>query len=167
VPVLTLLLAFGPLVACHKDKPQPAKAAVKSPAEIKKLADSARQSLAKLEPPLAAMKARFEDLHKEFDPLPPGLNGFGETRSEFYAAAEGLGMLSAQLTSLSGRVDAAVKAGDSAALDQINKDIDRTYAQVAKVDRISIELFHRVQPFKKAHEVKVEEILAKGQNKCD
>jgi hypothetical protein len=168
VSMLTLTLAASPLVGCRKDKPQDKSASAsvkKSPAELKKLADSAKKSLEGLNTPVAELRTRVAELHKEFDPLPPGLPGFGETRSEFYTTAEGVGMMSQKLLWLSQRLDAAVKASDATELEAVAKDIDKTYQEVKTADQISIALIHKVQPFKKAHEVLVEDVLK--QEKCD
>jgi hypothetical protein len=167
VSMLSLALAAGALAGCRKDKPQDksAQAAKKSPAELKKLADSAKQSLEGLSAPVAALRTRIAELHKEFDPLPPGLPEFGETRSEFYTTAEGVGMMSQKLLWMSQRLDAAIKAGDGVELEAVSKDIDKTYQEVKTADQISIALIHKVQPFKKALEVRVEDVLGNG--KCE
>lgn len=166
VAVLALALAATPLSACSKKKPQESsKVTAKSPAEVQKLAESARKSLDGLKAPIETLRARIQELHKEFDPLPPGLPGFGETRSDFYTTADGVGMLHTKLGLLSSRLDAASKAGDASALEELSKEIEQTYRDVTSADRISVELIHRVQPFKKALEVKVEDVLGKG--KCE
>lgn len=164
VSMLVLSLAACPLGGCRKDKPRDKSAAgtVKlSPAELRKRADSAKKSLDGLNAPMAELRARVAELHKEFDPLPPGLPGFGETRSEFYTTAEGVGMLSQKLLWLSERLEAAVKASDGTELEAVSRDIDKTYQEVKTADQISIALIHKVQPFKKAHEVLVEDVLDK------
>ena len=169
VSLLALALAASQLAACRKSKPQDKSAqtvAKKSPAEIKQLADAARKSLAGLNEPVDALRARVDELHKEFDPLPPGLVGFGETRAEFYGAAEGIGMMHAKLLWLANRLDAAEKAGDGVALEQVSKDIDATYQDVKSADQMTIALIHKVQPFKTAHEPTVQEVLGKAP-KCD
>lgn len=168
VSMLTLALTASSLVACRKSKPQDKSATAtvnKSPAELKKLAESAQKSLQGLNTPVAELRTRVAELHKEFDPLPPGLPGFGETRSEFYTTAEGVGMMSQKLLWLSQRLDAAVKANDATELDAVSKDIDKTYQEVKTADLISIALIHKVQPFKKAHEVLVEDVVKQG--KCE
>jgi len=166
--MLVLALATLGVGGCHRSKPREKAASVavkKSPAELQRLAESARKSLDGLQAPVAALRARIQELHKEFDPLPPGLPGFGETRSEFYAAAEGVGMLHAKLSWLSGRIDSAEKSGDGAELEQVSKEIERTYQDVTNADKMSIGLIHKVQPFKTAHEPTVQEVLGKG--KCE
>lgn len=166
--VLALALAAGPLAACKsKSQDKSSKAAVKkSPAELKKLSDSAKKSLDGLTAPVDALRARIAELHKEFDPLPPGLPGFGETRSEFYTTAEGVGMMHAKLTWLAGRLDTATKTGNGDELEEVSKDITKTYDEVATADRITVGLIHKVQPFKTAHEPTVQEVLGKA-SKCD
>ena len=167
VSMLTVAMAAGPLVGCRKDKPRDkgAQAVKKSPEQRKKLAASAKQSLEGLNAPMAELRARIAELHKEFDPLPPGLPEFGETRSEFYTTAEGVGMMNQKLIWLAQRLDAAVKAGDDVELDAVSKDIDKTYQEVKTADQMSIALIHKVQPFKKALEVRVQDVLGKG--KCE
>jgi uncharacterized coiled-coil DUF342 family protein len=168
ISLLTVALAAGQLAACRRDKPQDKSSAAtvkKSPAELKQLADAAKTSLQGLDAPVAALRQRIQELHKEFDPLPPGLPEFGETRSEFYTTAEGVGMMSAKLRWLAQRLDAALQAGDAVELESVSKDIDKTYQEVKTADQISIGLIHKVQPFKKALEVRVEDVLGKG--KCE
>src|SRR3954468_17280182 len=94
-----ILAASGSFVACHKSAPEKPKPVLvkKSPAELKQLADSARESLEGLKPPLAAMNAKFTALHQQFDPLPPDLPNFGSTRGKFYSADEGLGRMNAKI----------------------------------------------------------------------
>ena len=169
ISLLALALAASPLVGCRKDKPQDkgAQATVKkTPAELKQLADSAKQSLEGLTAPVAGLRTRIAELHKEFDPLPPGLPGFGETRSEFYTTAEGVGMMSQKLLWLAQRLDAAVKASDGAELEAVSKDIEKTYTEVKTADQLMIALVHKVQPFKKEHEVLVEDVIKQG-DKCE
>lgn len=148
---LMILVAGSSLAACHKKDPPPPKpepVVVKmSPEEIKKLADSANQSLEGLKPLLASLNAKFDSLHKQFDPLPPDLPEFGETRSRFYAGDEGLGRMNAKLPWLSGQLDSAVKSGDGARLQELSKSIARTYDDVKEVDQLALELLHEVMPF--------------------
>lgn len=162
---LLLLLAAGSLAACHKDAPAKAKQAARktNPAELKRTADAAKQSLEGLKPLLGALNATLVELHRQYDPLPPGLPGFGETRGKFYATAEGLGMMNASLPWLASRIDSAVKSGDGAELDAIAKDITQKYDEVRHVDRITLELREEVRPFKD----KVEDSLANGKSSCE
>ncbi len=77
-PVLLLIIA-GALGACHKDQPQKAKAVVvKNPAQLQRDAESAQQALAGLKPLVEALNGKIAELRRQFDPLPPGLPGFGE-----------------------------------------------------------------------------------------
>ena len=149
------LLAVGSLTACRKDPPaeKPKPVVVKkSPAEMKQLADSATQQLEGLKPLLAGLNAKFDDLHKQIDPLPSDLPEFGETRSKFYAADEGLGRMNTKVSLLPGQLDAAVKAGDGAELEEVTKAIARTYEDVPQVDRVAMELFHEAPKYQRAAE---------------
>lgn len=169
ISLLTLTLATTSLVGCRKDKAQTdsAKTTVKmSPAEQKKLAESAKRNLEDLSAPVGVLRARVTELHKEFDPLPPGLPGFGETRSEFYTTAEGIGMMSQKLIWMSERLDTAVKASDGEELTAVSKDIEKTYTEVKTADQLLTALIHKVQPFKKAREVLVEDVIKQG-DKCE
>jgi hypothetical protein len=162
---LMILATGGALGACHKDAPQkPAPVVVKkSPAEIKQLADSARQSLEGLKAPLAALNEKFAALHPQFDTLPQGLPDFAPTRAKFYGSDEGLGRMNAQLPWLSERIDAAVKAGDGAELEEISRSIARTLEEFPQVDQIAIELLHEVLPFKRM----AAELEARQQAMCE
>jgi hypothetical protein len=144
-----VLATSGSLVACRKDAPQKPKTVVvkKSPAELKQLADSARQSLEGLKPLLAGLSSKFAALHEKFDPLPPDLPDFGATRGKFNSADEGLGRMNAKIPWLSGQLDAAVKAGDGAELEEISKSIANTYSELPQVEQIFTELLHEVMPF--------------------
>lgn len=162
---ISMLLALGLLPACHKGSAD--KASASHPAQLKRSAESAKKALAELEPPLNALRATFAALHQQFDPLPPGLPGFGETRAKFYTTAEGLGMMSTKVPWLSGRIDAAEKAGDRAALQEISRDIAHTHEEIRQVDRIALELLHEVQPFKKLAAEKADELQALGKTTCE
>ncbi|HKO46567.1 MAG TPA: hypothetical protein VJV79_02520 [Polyangiaceae bacterium] len=146
---LMILTTAGSLMACRKEAPRkPAPVVVKkSPAEIKQLADSASQSLEGLKQPIGALSAKFKDLHQRFDGLPPDLPEFGLLRGKFYSADEGIGRLSAKIPWLTGQIEAAVKAGDGAELEEISKSIDRTYAELPEIDQLATELLHEVMPF--------------------
>jgi hypothetical protein len=166
LPLLAAVIVGSSLVACHKKSPEKvvAKPMVKrSPEEIKRGADAARQSVEGLKAPMSDLTARFLALHKQYDPLPPALPGFFETRQKFYAAAEGLGMMTAKVPWFSGRIDEAVKAQDGAELDQISKEIAHTYDEIKVVDRVSMELLHEILPFTK----KAVDAQADGKNKCE
>jgi hypothetical protein len=164
VPVLLLAFAAGALVACHKDQPQKAKlVVVKSAAELERDAHAARQALAGLKPLVEALNGKLVALRQQFDPLPPGLPGFGETRARFYATAEGIGRMNAKLPWLSGRIDAALKARDSAELGEISKDIAHSYDEVQNVERIATELGRDVEPFKRV----VEDAWVTGKTSCE
>ena len=163
-PLLLLSLAASAPVACHKNEPHKANAVVvKSAAELERDAQAARQALAGLTPLVQALNGKITGLRQQFDPLPPGLPGFGETRARYYATAEGIGRMNAKLPWLSGRIDAALKAGDSAELGEISKDIAHSYDEVQMVERIATELGRDVEPFKHA----VEDALATGKSSCE
>ncbi|HYP76054.1 MAG TPA: hypothetical protein VER12_08870 [Polyangiaceae bacterium] len=152
-----LILATGSLLAaCHKqapEKPRPAAVVVKkSPEELKKLADSATESLEGLKPSLTALNDKFKALHVQFDPLPPDLPDFEQTRGKFNSADEGLGRMNAKIPWLASKVDAAVKAGDGAELEDISKSIANTYADIPQVNQVAMELLHEVRPFIKMAE---------------
>jgi hypothetical protein len=151
-----MLVAAGSFVACHKDAPAPKPKPVvikKSPAELKQLADSATQSLEGLKPLLGALNAKFTSLHQQFDPLPPDLPGdFGIVRSRFYSADEGVGRMNAKIPWLASQLDAAIKAGDGAQLEEISNSIARTYNDVPQVDQIATELFHEVMHYTRVAE---------------
>jgi hypothetical protein len=119
----------------------------KSPAEINQLAEAARQSLEALKPPLNALGDKFTALHQQFDALPPDLPDFDETRAKFNGTDEGLGRMNAKLPWLSGRIDAAVKSGDGAELEEISKSIAQSQQEIPQVEQIAMELFHEVLPF--------------------
>jgi hypothetical protein len=162
--VLLLSCAVGPLGACHKDQPQKAKVVVvKNSAELKRDTETARRALAGLKPLVEALNGKVATLRRQFDPLPPGLPGFGETRGRFYAVAEGVGRMNAKVSWLSGRIDAALKAGDSAELGEVAKDIAHAYAEVRQVDQIVADLGRDVEPFKHV----VEDALVTGKASCE
>jgi len=148
---LMILAAGGALVACHKEAPPPPKPAVvvvkKSPAELKQLADSATESLEGLKAPLASLTEKFKALHLKFDPLPQDLPDFEPTRGKFNSADEGLGRLNAKVVWMTAKLDAAVKAGDGAELEEISKSIASTYDDLPQVNQVAMELLHEVMPF--------------------
>jgi len=146
---LMILAVSSSLAACHKDASQKPKPVVvkKSPAELKQLADSARQSLEGLKPLLAGLNTKFVALHQQFDPLPPDLPDFGLTRGKFNSADEGLGRMNAKIPWLSGQLEAAVKAGDGAELEEISKSIANSYNDIPQVEQVWAELLHEVMPF--------------------
>jgi len=152
-PVLMLSVALAGLGACQKPAPQKAsdkpKAVVvkKSPAELRQLADSAGQSLEGLKPRLAELTEKYRALHVLFDPLPPDMPDFGPTREKFNGADEGVGRMNAKVAWLTGRIDAAIKAGDQAELEELSQSIANTYQDVPVASKIAIELIHEVAPF--------------------
>lgn len=159
--LLIPLLLFS---ACHQDRANRAnKAQLKNPTEIKREVASARQALADLKPPLDALNAKMVALHRQFDPLSPGLIGFGDVRAKFYATAEGLGRMSAKESWLAGRIDAAANTGDRAELADISKNIAHTYDEMRTVDRLMSESQQEVQPFTKMKD----ELQALGKSSCE
>jgi len=159
------MLGISSLVGCRKDKaPTVNKVAeVKNPAQLQRDAQSARQALVGLEPQIEALNGKITALRQQFDPLPPGLPGFGETRGRFYATAEGVGRMNAKVPWLSARIDAALKAGDSVQLAEIAKDIAHSYEEVRHVEQIAGDLGREVEPFKHV----VEEALVTGKAACE
>lgn len=162
---LSLALAFSS--GCRKHEAQKPKPQAANPIELKRQADTARQSLDGLKPLLAAQNAKFAALHRDFDPLPPGLPGFGETRGTFYAVDEGLGRLNTKLTLLSGRIDTAVQVGDAAELERVSQDIARTSVDIQKVERLGLELAEQVRPFQQEAAIKLERLQALGKTTCE
>jgi hypothetical protein len=164
VAPLLLLLTVGALGACRKEPPQKAKAAViKNAAELGRDAKAAQQALAGLKPLIEALNVKLVALRGQFDPLPPGLPGFGETRARFYATAEGVGRMNAKLPWLASRIDVALKAGDGAQLGEIAEDIAHSYDEVKRVEQIVAELDRDVAPFKHV----VEDALVTGKSSCE
>jgi hypothetical protein len=164
---LLLLLATSSLPACRKGSAEKASKATASRAELTQRADAARRALEELKAPLGALNVTFTSLHEQFDPLPPGLPGFGETRAKFYATAEGLGMMRAKVPWLSGRIDAAVKSGNQAELEEISQDIAHTHEEIRQVDQLALELLHQVQPFKKLAADKADELQVLCMMSCE
>ena len=160
--LLLALLTAGSLLACRK-APRVNRAQVVSPAELQRTAAAAEQSLEGLRPLVGSLNTKFAELHQKYDKLPPALPGFSEARGKFYATAEGLGTMNAKLVWLSGRIDAAVKAGDGAELKEASRDIARTYDEVRQVERIALELDQEMPPFLQ----KAEERQANGQSSCE
>ncbi|HET7540004.1 MAG TPA: hypothetical protein VFK05_09030 [Polyangiaceae bacterium] len=146
---LLILGAAGSLLACHKKAPEKPKTVVikKSPAELKKLADSANEGLEGLKPLLATQTEKFRALHTQFDGLPRDMPDFEPIREKFASADEGLGRMNAKIPWLKGRLDEAVKAGDGAELEEIQQSILSSYKEVPEVNQIAMELMHEVTPF--------------------
>lgn len=162
-PLWLLLLTALVLAGCRKHTPsKPSKPAATNPAELQLGAARARQALEGLKPQLSTLNTTLKELHQLYDPLPPGLPGFGETRGKFYATAEGVGMMNASVPWLASRIDAAVASGNGAELAAITNDISQKVAEIHEVDRITLELRHEVLPFKN----KVEDFLV-GKSSCE
>jgi hypothetical protein len=150
-----LIAGVGSLPACHKDKPQGEK---NTSGALQ--ADSVRQSLEGLKPKLGALNAKFAALHKQIDPLPPNLPGFGEVRAKFYNTDIGLGVMGAKLSSLEGRLDAALKSSNKEELQQVTKDVARTHEEFAQIDGIALEVIHQALPFQRMVELEAKEAQA-------
>jgi outer membrane protein OmpA-like peptidoglycan-associated protein len=140
-----MVLCLGaPLEACRKNKPDEAnKPAMALDGEATK------KSLEGLEPQLNELLTKFAALHKQYDPLPASLPGFGDVRSKFYATGEALGRVSAKIAWLSDRLDAALKSGDREELRQVSKDIAKTHDEIRQIDKVTVELVHQVLPFQR------------------
>lgn len=160
-------LALASASGCRKHDTAKAEPKPADPVALQRETDAARQSIERLKPLLAVQNAKFAELHRQFDPLPPGLPGFGETRGSFYAVDEGLGRLNTKLSWLSGRIDGALQAGNLAELQQISQDIARTSADIQKVDRLGLELAEQVRPFQQEALIKLERLQALGKTTCE
>ncbi len=163
---LFMMLELSSLGACRRDQPKAEKASV-SAAELAPLSARAKQGLSDLTPPLTALAAQYAQLHREFDPLPPGLPGFGDTRAKFYSAAIGVGTLSAKVPWLHGHVEAAAKAGDRAELESLVKEVAQTRDEIRRAEQLGIELQREVQPFKQLALEKADEIRLSGKAACE
>lgn len=162
--VLVVLVA----VACRKEKTESAPViATVSAAQAQQSAAAARKSLDALVPAFSALNEKLGALHREYDPLPPGLPGFGETRSRFYAFSVALGAMSSKPAWLTGRLDAAAKARDGAELAAIEKDIAETRAQLEKADERAAQLLQEVKPFKDEAAIRFERAQALGKASCE
>lgn len=144
------------LVGCRKDKAQDTN---KTPAALN--ADSVKQSLEGLKPKLSALNTRFAALHKQFDPLPPNLPGFGEVRAKFYNTDIGMGIMGPKLTWLSERLDSALKSGNREELQKVSKDIAKTHDELAQIDRTAMEVLHQVLPFQRMVELQAKEAASR------
>jgi hypothetical protein len=150
-----LIASASSLPACHKDKAQGEKKTTGIPG-----ANSARQSLEGLKPKLSALNTKFAALHKQIDPLPPNLPGFGDVRAKFYNTDIGLGVMGPKLSWLSGRLDAAQKSGNREELQQVTKDIEHTHEELAQIDRIALEVLHQALPFQRMAELEAKQAQA-------
>ena len=160
---MMVVLAGGSLTACHKNEADKAKPVVvkKTPAEMKALTDSAKQSLDGLSPLIAEKNAKFATLRPQVEALPPDLENFGPTRGKFFGAQEALGRLNSEVAWLQGRMDAAVKANDGGEMDDISKSIARAYDDLPEFDQVYMELVHEVPAFERqAAQVKAQEKAA-------
>lgn len=163
IPLALLLLASASPLACRGESTSKARKAVATnPAELERSAAGARRALNELKPRLGALNAALAELHRQYDPLPPGLPGFGETRAKFYATAEGIGMMNASMPWLASRIDSAMKSGDGAELTAIARDISQKQDEMRQAERINLELAHEVLPFE--HQV---EDFVLGKSTCE
>lgn len=166
--LLLFFSSFATVVACNtnaKSKAGAAAEAKKSAAELQRGADAARQALQKLEAPLADLNGKYDTLHKEYSALPNDLPGFADPRAQFFTAYITLGQLSTKRTVLLSRIDEAVKSGDSAELEAINRDIATIPAEIGFMDKLAMESLHKILPLKKAAENYVP--AAFGQTACE
>lgn len=154
IGMLLLVLSVGSLTSCRKSSPENSSEASRasSSAELEQRAAAARKSLEGLEEPLAEVNGKYAALREQFDALPPDLPEFGDTRGQFYAASVALGTMGSKLPWLSDRIDAAVKVGDAAALQEISNEILRTHDQIRQADGIALQMLHKVLPFKQLAE---------------
>ena len=91
--LMSLLLASGALVACHKDEAAtPKKGASAASGEVPSgevpSAESLKQALDGLNTPLEALNKKFLGLRQRVESLPADLEGFGDTRAKFYSTVE-------------------------------------------------------------------------------
>jgi hypothetical protein len=164
--LLLFISCFAILAACNtKSKPDAAAEAKRNVAELQRSADAARQALQKLEAPLADLNGKYAPLHKEYSALPADIAGFEDARAKFFTAYITLGQLSTKHIVLSSRIDEALKSGDRAEFEAINRDIATLPADIGIMDKLALESLHKVLPFKKAAENYVPEAF--GQTACE
>src|SRR5689334_660195 len=135
--LLLFISLFVTVAACNtnaKSKAAAAAEAKKNAAELQRSADAARQSLQKLDSPLADLNGKYETLHKEYSALPADLPGFADPRAQFFTAYVTLGQLSTKRVVLLSRIDEAVKSGDRAEFEAINRDIATIPADIGTLD---------------------------------
>jgi len=138
--VASWLVSASGLPGCAK-KPAPTQVAEAGSGPTEK---ELKESLAGLEPQLEALRAKFSTLGTQIEAISPDTPGFGEVRAKFYATDEGMGVMWPKLTWLSAQLDSALKSNKRAELQQVSKDIARTYGELGQIDRISLELLHQV-----------------------
>lgn len=124
--------------------------------------EAAQKSLAELEAPVSALRAKFAELHKRFDALPGDLPEFGPARERFYGTDEALGRLTAKLSWLADRLDKAVKSGNQQELDEVSEDIQNTFRDIREIDKIALQLTHVVPAFERMHKRLLAEAEAKN-----
>jgi hypothetical protein len=164
--LLLFISSFAIVAACNtKSKADVAAEAKKNAAELQRSADAARQALQKLEAPLADLNGKYAPLHKEYSALPGDLPGFADARAQFFTAYITLGQLSTKPLVLLGRIDEALKSGDRAEFEAINRDIATLPADIGMMDRLALESLHKLFPLKKAAENHVPEAF--GQTACE
>jgi CO dehydrogenase/acetyl-CoA synthase beta subunit len=88
-------------------------------------------------------------LREQVDSVPPDLPGFDDVRVRFYATEEGRGTTDAKKMWLAGQLEAAVKSGNPAELEQVSKDITATYDDIRKIDELHVKLLHQVMSFQR------------------
>src|SRR5262245_38089894 len=110
---------------------------------------AARHSLGGRKTELAAQRKRVVALREQCAAVTPEIEAFGEVRSRFYATEEGRGTTDAKAAWLSGRLDAALSAGNGPELEQISKDVAGTYEDIRKIDDLYVKLLHQVMAFQR------------------
>jgi hypothetical protein len=123
-----LVAGGGWSIGCHRGAPDKA-------AEAAPRADAVKRDLAGVKSQLGDLTARFTDLRKQVEAVPPNLPGFPETRAKFYATEEGRGVMDAKLTILASQLDAAVSSGKGAELLKVSKDIAETRNELGQIEQ--------------------------------
>lgn len=112
-------------------------------------AQSVRQSLDGLTNELRALTAKFVALREKVEAVPPEVPGFREARARFYAIEEGRGTMDGKAAWLSARLDAAASTGNRQELQQVEKEIARTYREVRQIEQLHVELLHQMMAFQR------------------
>jgi hypothetical protein len=148
--LLVGLAVAGSLVGCRKNAPDNSNPALTG--------DAVKQSLADLKNRLDELKKKFMALREQVDAIPPDMPGFGDVRVRFYATEEGRGTTDGKSVWLASQLEAAVKSGNRAELEQVSKDIAATYDDIRKIDELHVKLLHQVMAFERmAHQAQAAE----------
>lgn len=164
---VVMMAAASSITACHKRQPDPPAVVKKTPAEMQALSDTAKKSLDGLNPLLAERNAKFAELRPQFEALPPDLPEFGLTRGKFFGVQEALGRMNSEVPWLQGRIDTAVKSGDSTDLDDVSKAIQRAYDDMPEIDKVYLELIHELPPFQREAAQLKEQAKAQAKVSCE